>query len=300
MSRTMKHFFANAAVLAAITVAPAAAHATTVTFPNFADTTGLTLVGSTATAVTGDGTVLRLTPAVDGESGAAYSTTPITLGAKDTFSTTFQFRITDPGGIAPADGITFVLAASPTGLGTGGGDLGYGGVPNSVAVEFDTFDNGGADGDSSNHVAIDVGGHIDDGTALGDADLTNLYGVSSCGFGFSKGCLSNGDLWTATIGYNGADLTVKVFDPAEGTTFTAISAVALPVATDLGTSSAFAGFTAGTGAGNENQDIVNWSFSNTLSLAGVPEPATWAMMLMGFGGMGAAMRTRRKALAASA
>lgn len=29
----------------------------------------------------------------------------------------------------------------------------------------------------------------------------------------------------------------------------------------------------------------------------VPEPATWAMMLMGFGGMGAMFRTRRRALA---
>ena len=30
-------------------------------------------------------------------------------------------------------------------------------------------------------------------------------------------------------------------------------------------------------------------------VGGVPEPATWAMMLIGFGGIGAAMRTRRKA-----
>jgi len=32
----------------------------------------------------------------------------------------------------------------------------------------------------------------------------------------------------------------------------------------------------------------------------VPEPATWAMMLVGFGGLGAAMRSRRKASAATA
>jgi hypothetical protein len=28
-------------------------------------------------------------------------------------------------------------------------------------------------------------------------------------------------------------------------------------------------------------------------LGAVPEPATWAMMLVGFGGIGAAMRSRR-------
>ena len=39
----------------------------------------------------------------------------------------------------------------------------------------------------------------------------------------------------------------------------------------------------------------------SLSVTAVPEPATWAIMLVGFGGMGAAIRSRRKqALAATA
>jgi hypothetical protein len=45
------------------------------------------------------------------------------------------------------------------------------------------------------------------------------------------------------------------------------------------------------------------SFTVTTSGAamsgGVPEPATWAMMLGGFGGLGAAMRSRRKSAAAT-
>jgi hypothetical protein len=32
--------------------------------------------------------------------------------------------------------------------------------------------------------------------------------------------------------------------------------------------------------------------------ASVPEPGTWALMIMGFGGAGAMIRSRRKALAA--
>jgi hypothetical protein len=37
-----------------------------------------------------------------------------------------------------------------------------------------------------------------------------------------------------------------------------------------------------------------------LDIQAVPEPATWAMMLVGFGGLGAAMRSRRKPAVASA
>jgi hypothetical protein len=39
------------------------------------------------------------------------------------------------------------------------------------------------------------------------------------------------------------------------------------------------------------------SLTYTLSTL-VPEPATWALMLVGFGGLGAAMRARRRAIAA--
>jgi hypothetical protein len=38
----------------------------------------------------------------------------------------------------------------------------------------------------------------------------------------------------------------------------------------------------------------------SLSVTAVPEPATWAVMLVGFGGLGVAMRSRRKQAAAAA
>ena len=38
----------------------------------------------------------------------------------------------------------------------------------------------------------------------------------------------------------------------------------------------------------------NASYSGTLNIAPVPEPATWALMLLGFGGIGMAMRRRRR------
>lgn len=276
-------------------------------YPDFSTASGLTLVGSATTATTSDGTVLRIIPAAGNQAGAAYSTTATTLGSGNTFSTQFSFRFTNPGGVDPADGITFVLAASPTGLGAPGYGMGYEGVANSVAIEFDTYNNGNsgslgrfaAEPDSSNHVAIDLNG------VLNNNNATNVYGIGSCGFATGTppqssnaiaGCMSNGDLWTATITYDGSLLNVLLSDPAEGTTFNAITDLAIDIASYLGGNTAYVGFTGSSGAGWENEDITSWQFADTAVLppppSGVPEPSTWAMMILGFGLIGGMARRR--------
>lgn len=155
-------------------------------YSSFSNTTGLTLVGNAAATTTTDGTVMRLTPALGGQAGAIYSTTAVPLGTNATFSTQFQFRFTSPGGVDPADGITFVIANATGGLGGSGNGMGYAGSSaNSLAIEFDTYNNsiaaGGlgefaAEPNSSNHVAIDIGG------VLTNTAPSNVYGNASCGF----------------------------------------------------------------------------------------------------------------------
>jgi hypothetical protein len=290
------------AVCAAIAVlfSPLAAWAAVLfSYSNFSSTTGLTLIGNAATTTTTDGTVLRLTPAASTQAGAAYSTTAVALGSNATFSTQFQFRLTSPGGVDPADGITFVIANSPGGLGSSGFGMGYAGSSaNSLAIEFDTYNNsiaaGGlgafpAEPNSSNHVAIDIGG------ALTNTNATNVYGNASCGFAggtpaqnpnTAPGCMSNGDLWTVKMSYDGAKLTITLSDPAEGSTFTAMNAYPINIASILGTNTAYVGFTASSGAGWENQDIVNWTFSNTATLTGPTGPASApALSDWGLGGL---------------
>jgi hypothetical protein len=268
------------------------------TFNGFSSTTGLSVVGNASTAITGDGTVLRIVPSVGNQSGATYFATPITLGPGNSFSTQFQFRFTSPIGIDPADGIVFVIGTSTTGLGGLGFGMGYQGVSgNSIGIEFDTYNNAGNpsvgnnDGNSSNHVSIDQNG------ALNNNNLVNVYGNQSCGFpagnpaqnnNMVPGCMSNGDLWTVNISYNGTALTVTLSDPAEGTTFTALNALPINIAAILGQNTAFVGFTGGTGSGAENEDIVNWTFSNAASItpaapSATPAPATWMLMIAGLG-----------------
>ena len=232
-------------------VAASAAHAqTTISYPNFSSTAGLNLNGSAAAVTTGDGVVLRLTPALGGRSGSAFSNTKITLGVADSFSVFFQFRLTNPG-YTSADGLTFVVQPVSASLGGGGGGIGYAGISPSVAVEFDTYDNGEL---NDNHVAVDVNG------GLQNFATAAPYGVNGCYNAVGvPGCMANGRLWSVWIDYDGTRLHVAV---ADNSTIRPADLISYPIdiAATLDTNAAYVGFTAGTGAAWENHDIVNWQF----------------------------------------
>jgi len=105
-------------------------------------------------------TAIQLTPATQSQKSSVWFSIPqkVTNG----FTSYFAFRIkpgTPPSGYAPptADGIAFVLqnaegctddeegcvesGSGPNVVGNDGGNIGYGGIDNSLASEFDTFDN---------------------------------------------------------------------------------------------------------------------------------------------------------------
>jgi hypothetical protein len=199
------------------------------------------------------GSVLRLTPAVPDQAGSAWESSKQTV--ETGFETTFQFRITEPGGIEDdplgADGLAFVVQNySVTALGAAGGGIGYDGIPNSLAVEFDTWPNFDLGDPDNNHVSIQTRGTAPNSVAH-QFSLGSTSAIPN---------LSDGQVHTATIRYTPGTLQVSV----DGSEVLSV-AVNLAELLTLDGGRAFVGFTAGTGAAWENHDILSWSFVNVSS-----------------------------------
>ena len=127
-----------------------------ITFNDFSDASGLTLVGDAAIA---GGSILRLTPAVGGMEGAAWYNVEKPYVSVP-WETMFAFNLNEnfdaPGG---SDGFTFVIQNhQPTYLAGGGGTLGYFALPNSLVVEFDTFQNSEVNDPSPSHISVHTNG----------------------------------------------------------------------------------------------------------------------------------------------
>ena len=76
------------------------------------------------------------------------------------WETTFAFNLNENAGdIGGSDGFTFVVQNyQPTYLAGGGGTLGYYNLPNSLVVEFDTFQNSEVDDPSPSHISVHSNG----------------------------------------------------------------------------------------------------------------------------------------------
>jgi len=112
------------------------------------------------------GPSLRLTPSLARQSGAVWYGRQ--LNVEEGFDTVFSFRISSPslrcGQMDDAythcrsrggDGLAFVIQEqNPKALGAGGAGLGYTGISNSIAIEFDTFYNSELIEPYENHISI--------------------------------------------------------------------------------------------------------------------------------------------------
>ena len=258
------------------------AQAQSIVYNDFSTTDGLKLNGSAQKTSDGSRDVLRLTPTGIGQAGSAFSLLPRTLSADYGFSTRFTFNIANNynGG---ADGLVFVIQTLSNNVGGAGGGIGYQGIANSLGVEFDTWNNGAGDGFSDNHIGIDLGG-----------DLSSVVLDKNLPFQ-----LDGGKDITSWVDYDGTTGKLDVRYAADGIRpILANLSYNVNLADVLGTTTAFVGFTSGTGAAASTHDIVSWEFRDSFSpivTPAVPEPATWAMMILGFGVVGGALRRRSAA-----
>lgn len=243
-----------------------------VTFLDFSDPTGLTFNGSATTATNGNSQkVLRLT--ADGMAHVSGSTwfSSQQQSVSAGFTTVFQFQITHTG--QSADGFAFVIQNSTgegfgtAALGGSGGAIGYGvpdpgdtgvAIPDSLAVEFDTFQNSWDP--NANHIAVQSCG-----TAPNSQDHTNplcALGITSDLGGIT---LADGNVHTGIVDYDpGPDNTpgiLRVFLDDSFVPKLVINNINLSSLLTLNAGSAWVGFTGAAGDLTENNDVLNWTFT---------------------------------------
>jgi hypothetical protein len=251
-------------------------------------------VATNGNAAPTSGGVLRLTPSTTNQIASVWALSPQTVS--NGFTTTFTFQFTN-GSSIPGDGIAFVIHnaqltnnSNPLttigftlGSGRNGGAIGYGdddndsfpdsGIPNSIAIELDTYANGWDN--NANHVAVQSCGQGYNTSHHGS--LCPGGGPSTLGISSSMPIsLTDGNVHTVTIQYNPPNTTPC--DPSTPTAQlcvyldkTATSTPVVAVATDISSigltdGTAYMGFTSATGGSWETHDVLSWSYTQTVTV----------------------------------
>jgi hypothetical protein len=187
-----------------------------------------------ATAIGGG---VQLTSNATSQVGAAYTT--VKKRIENGFVAEFRFRIHSPTGLG-ADGIAFVIQNGLQGaFGQAGGWIGYD-IPNSVAVEFDTFLNVENGDPNNNHISVHSNGTSTNSPLESDS-LGSQSPVTN---------MSDGALHSVKVTYGPSGLTVKLdSNPALTVAVNLSSLLSLP------TGRAWVGFTSATGGDTEVHEV---------------------------------------------
>ncbi|MEX2186328.1 MAG: lamin tail domain-containing protein [Pirellulales bacterium] len=224
-------------------------------YPTFENLNGLTVNSNNSTyAPIVTGGRLRVTPTQGNLGNSVFRSNTVAFDpAHYSFSTNMVIEVHTPGGSNDgdglgADGMTFALQNAGAGrVGTAGGGIGLDGITPFVAVEFDTWQSGSWDPDTSlpTHIGID----------------TSLAGSVAR---VAVPRFNDGGLRYVWIDYDGVTNTMDVYFT---TTSTKPATPTLSAMVDLntifgGANGLYAGFTAGTGGATNTHDVVSWDFTS--------------------------------------
>ena len=198
---------------------------------------------------------LKLTSSAKQLKGSAFFTQKVSVSSDKSFSTFFTFRMI-PG--TRADGIVFVLNDNTKNIGGTGSAIGYGGIQNSIGIEFDTFENhgydstngiDGLDDPNDNHLGINVDGDPRSKVTL---DLDNI-----------EIDLADKEEKYAWIDYDGSksNLEVRISNSKTRPDKAALE-YKINISQYLNSNDVYAGFTAATGDCYEEHDIDSWYFDS--------------------------------------
>jgi hypothetical protein len=242
----VRRALATATLAAMMLLASSGASATTIiSHPDFSDVSDLNLNGSATTA----GVDLVLTDTT-GQAGSAFTNDPVIDPAKS-FHASFTFNFpAGPSNDYPADGFTFTVQNDGRGsdaVGDAGGELGYGGsaeITPSIAIGFTT-------GFPTGPGAVKI---MENGSNV----IANNTKFVMCGCSGDPATYS-GQKRYAWVDYSSSSLVLKVFVSKKKTKPDKpfIKADIGDLSAILG-SSAYAGFTGGTGGSWVEQHIIKW------------------------------------------
>jgi autotransporter-associated beta strand protein len=208
---------------------------TPTTFTGFGtDGTGWNLLGNNISNPTVTNNVLTITTANGSIANAAWNQTAVPVGP---FAASFRYSQT--AGTGGADGFTFTIQNSGAlAVGGNGGGLGYTGIPTSAAIAVEIF-SGAPPG-----FKYGTNGNLPGAyTPVSPVVLTNA---------------GAGNEITFNLLYDGSTLSGSL---AQGANVFNLPPITINLATVIGNSTAFVGFTGGTGGSTALQTIDNFSFS---------------------------------------
>ena len=235
-------------------------------FEDFSSTDDLNFIGNAGQI----NDTLCLNPSVTWQTSAVWYKTKQIIDQG--FEVSFQFQIdqrTPYGAYLGADGFAFVIQNdSDISIGGGGGEIGYSGIPNSIAFEFDTWDNSitgqtNYQDPNDNHISINTKG-------TGANSVEHQYSLDMVS---DLSYFSDGLMHEIFIRFEDDSLNL-FFDSIKSPVLSAKISIKDTLLLDEG--KAWVGFTSSTGLATERHSIMSWSFNkHLLGLEADTAERTW-------------------------